>query len=121
MRTLEATELERFINKNKKSYEETALESGVIDVRCNYTKKVVEERLGKSITEIIEFVQETNRDMLDINSKRFEILIDDTSLENFIFSDTIFFFSVRIMFVKDIFTTEFYTINLENIERLIKI
>lgn len=101
----------------EKTTEEMAMIAS-LNIKSNYVKKVIGERLGKSLTEIVEIIQETNSEILydGIDNKYFKLIIDDMPLENFILSDMIFFTSVSIIFTND--RINVYYIDPENIDKL---
>lgn len=47
----------------EKTTEEMAMIAS-LNIKSNYVKKVIGERLGKSLTEIVEIIQETNSEIL---------------------------------------------------------
>lgn len=90
-----------------------------LNLDSNYVKKVIEERLGKGLADVLEMIKEINFEVLGNNEDRcFELVIDDRSFVNYMFSDKLFYTSVSIRLFEKPYTRGFYVIDPMNINKL---
>ena len=92
-----------------------------LNLESNYVKKVIKERLGNELADVLEMIKETNFEVLGNNENMyFELVIDDKSFVDYMFSDKLFFTSVSIrLFEKPYnYTRGFYVIDPMNINKL---
>lgn len=90
-----------------------------LNLESNYVKKVIKERLGNELADILEMIKETNFEVLDNNeNKYFELVIDDRSFIDYMFSDKLFYTSVSVRLYEKPYTRGFYVIDPMDINKL---
>lgn len=89
-----------------------------LNLESNYVKKVIKERLGSKLADIFEMMIEINFEVLSNEDKYFELVIDDRSFVDYMFSDKLFFTSVSIRLFEKPYIRRFYVIDPMNINKL---
>lgn len=90
-----------------------------LNLESNYVKKVIKERLGNELADILKMIKETNFEVLGNNENMyFELVIDDKSFVDYMFSDKLFFTSVSVRLFEKPYTRGFYVIDPMNINKL---
>jgi hypothetical protein len=86
-------------------------EKAIIQKYIQNQISIHEERLGKSLFEIVELLQEINSQILINTGLSFVLEIDNKPYTYYLYSDKLFFEKCDIKFIKFNITIEIYNIN----------
>lgn len=71
-----------------------------LNIKSNYVKKILNERLGKKLLEVLELIDDINTDILENVDMYFQLFIDGKRYNEYIYSDNLFFECVDIRLIE---------------------
>jgi hypothetical protein len=71
-----------------------------LNIKSNYVKKILNEKLGKKLLEVLELIDDINTDILRDIDVYFQLFIDGKRYNEYIYSDKLFFESIDIRLIE---------------------